>query len=420
MIIRRICGVALLFFAGAAFAADAKPQYFTNVRDAHAAPGTNYVAMDADMWAHTRVDLGDIRLYNGTKEVPYALREQGSAEYSEQHAVRVLNKGVVPDATVFDLDMQGVDQYDQVTLQVNQKDFNTEVRVFGSNDIEGKNAIKLAVAPIFDFSKQKLGSNLTIQLPPSTFRYLHLTIPGLLANSGHTIMPEHITGATASNTNRTTAIWDAVGVSILRGQNPHESVFEIEVPKGVPLDRLQFAMPGERVNFRRNVTVEARRDDKRLKPDEGWEAVAGGEISRVRWVGGNIHEELEIATHDTRAMHWRVTVQNGDDPPLPVQVTAQTVERRIYFDPQGTSIVRVYYGDEQVPAPVYDYAKFFRDADAKKATEAKLGPAMDNPEFASRPDERAWTERNGWVLWTAMVAAVLGIGIVALRGLKRA
>src|SRR5262249_30870971 len=112
-----------------------------------------------------------------------------------------------------------------------------------------------------------------------------------------------------------------------------------------------------------------------------------------------------------------VTIQNGDDPPLPIaSVKALSLERRIYFDPRGHSSLRLYYGDPKVEGPTYDYAKFFQqDADARTA---QLRPPEANPEFSGRPDDRLWSERHRAVMWAAMMVAVAVLGVMALRGLK--
>ncbi len=79
----------------------------------------------------------------------------------------------------------------------------------------------------------------------------------------------------------------------------------------------------------------------------------------------------------------------------------------------------MYYGDPMLDAPVYDYAKFFENGEPN-AVEAPLGSGQHNSAYTGRPDERPWTEKHPWVLWTALIAAVLGLGAVALKGLKSA
>ncbi len=76
----------------------------------------------------------------------------------------------------------------------------------------------------------------------------------------------------------------------------------------------------------------------------------------------------------------------------------------------------LYYGDAKLVSPVYDYAKLFaRDPNAALA---ELGSPVANPEYTPRPDDRPWSERHAWLLWAALIIAVLGLGTIALRGLK--
>ena len=64
---------------------------------------------------------------------------------------------------------------------------------------------------------------------------------------------------------------------------------------------------------------------------------------------------------DTAPDQLKITVDNGDNPPLAIiGVQLLSVERRVYFDPQGKSALRLYYGDAKLVSPVYDYARFFK------------------------------------------------------------
>jgi len=128
-------------------------------------------------------------------------------------------------------------------------------------------------------------------------------------------------------------------------------------------------------------------------------------------------EDLDIDVYVQSAKQITATIENGDDPALPIElVQPLSIERRLYFDPKGKSSLQLYYGDPKLESPSYDYAKFFQQS--AEAVGAQLGPAQANPQFTGRPDDRPWTERNGYVLWIAMVVAVLVLGGLALRGLK--
>jgi hypothetical protein len=115
----------------------------------------------------------------------------------------------------------------------------------------------------------------------------------------------------------------------------------------------------------------------------------------------------------------KVIIYNGDDPPLKLtSARLQQLERRIYFDAPGSGEMTLYYGDDKLEPPVYDYAKLFLLA--RDAAPAQLGGEAANTAFTGRPDERPWTERHPAVLWIAIVAAVLVLGAIALRSMKSA
>src|SRR5262249_24811336 len=129
-----------------------------------------------------------------------------------------------------------------------------------------------------------------------------------------------------------------------------------------------------------------------------------------------VAEELAIRIGGSPLPHINVVVDNGDDAPLGIRaITPQSYERRIYFEPGGRSALRLYFGDPQFEAPVYDYAKMFREA--ADAAPARLGAAISNSAFIPRADDRPWSERHPSVLWIAMIAAVAVLAALAVRGL---
>ena len=112
-----------------------------------------------------------------------------------------------------------------------------------------------------------------------------------------------------------------------------------------------------------------------------------------------------------------VMVHNGDDPPLKLSgVRLQQLERRIYFDAPEQSALTLYYGDEKLEAPTYDYAKLFVRDQAAGLVQA--GAESANPAYSGRPDDRPWSDRHPAMLWIAILAAVGILGEIALRSLR--
>jgi hypothetical protein len=180
----------------------------------------------------------------------------------------------------------------------------------------------------------------------------------------------------------------------------------------MPVERVTFTIPASSVNFNRTVAFS----------DEHGNEFQRGAISRVRMNRGGqtvTSEDLDIDLYAHAASQITIRIENGDDPALPIQaVRPLSVERRLYFDPKGKSSLQLYYGDSKLEAPTYDYAKFFQPS--ADAAVAKLGPAQANPQYAGRPDDRPWSERHTFVLWAAMVLAVVVLGALAIKGLKGA
>jgi hypothetical protein len=177
----------------------------------------------------------------------------------------------------------------------------------------------------------------------------------------------------------------------------------------VPLNRISFQIDPHQVNFRRIVTIE----------DAQGVQVSSGEITRVRVSRAGrlvINEEMAVDTSGNSG-NLTINVDNGDNPPLDITaVQPLTLERRVYFDPQGKTTLKLYYGDDKLSAPVYDYARFFHLDDSP--VQAQLDPGTHNPQYSGRPDQRPWSERHTAILWTAMLIAVLALAILALRGLR--
>jgi len=399
--------IPLLLLFGAAGAAshhEAAIPYFTNVREVRIAePGRqNFIIVDEELWNHSRLDLADLRLYDEQTPVQYALSEQRAGVSSEESAARILNLGATAGHTEFDVDVEGIAEYDRVRLRLDAHDFVATASVSGGN-VLGKTAeVQLPPSTLYDFSKEQLGSNSEIKLPTSSFRYLHIKL-------SRGILPQQVRAATIFNLREQQASWTKVGSCSGPQASQRFTVITCTLPSKVPLNRVEFRIPPEQVNFRRAVTIQ----------DAAESLVSSGEISRVRVNrGGTLvtHEDLAVNLSG-RYGQITINIDNADNPPLTLSsVQPLTLERRIYFDPAGKSGIRLYYGDPGLAAPIYDYARFLH-VDSS-AAQAQLGPGMHNAEYTGRPDERPWSERHGAVLWSAMIAAVLILSVLALLGLK--
>jgi hypothetical protein len=401
----KLAGALLLVFVVVAAPGPPEPaiSYFTNVRDVHIAQPDrqNFFLVDEELWTHSRPDLGDLRLYDGEMPVQYAFSEQRAGVSSEEVEAKILNLGSVSGHTEFDLDVGGIAEYDRIRLRLDVHDFVATASVSGG-DAPGKASVELTPSTLYDFTKEQLGSSSLVKLPKSSFRYLHIRLaPG--------IRPDQVKGATIYNLREQQAAWTKVGSCAPPQAKKRLTVIACDIPEKVPVNRVLLHVAPAQVNFRRTVSVE----------DAKGRQVASGDISRVRVNRGGtlvIAEELAINV-GTSSGRLTLTIDNGENPPLSI-VGAEplSLERRIYFDPQGKTALRLYYGDEKLSAPAYDYARFFH-LDASPA-EAQLAAGAHNAQYAGRPDDRPWSEQHTAILWGAMLLAVLVLAVLALRGLR--
>ena len=383
--------------------------YFTNRRTVTpgAAGRQNYIVIDEDIWNHARKDLADIRLYDphGT-QAPYSLIEQRGGIFSEEQPAKILNLGAIKGHTEFDVAAGEIAEYDHIRLQLNAKDFVTTASVEGTNAAGQGRGTKLGSFTLYDFSRENLGSNSVLKLPPSSFPYLHVRL-----SSG--IRPEQVKGATIYNVQEKQSAWTDVGLCHPGEQKEHSTILICDIPSRVPLERILFRVAPRQTNFRRNVSV----------TDEHGGQVASGGITRIRMNrGGTMVTSEELAVKVIPGQdsdRLTVTIDNGDDPALTFDsVQPQSIERRLYFEPQSETALNLYYGDQKLAAPVYDYAKFFKADPA--AVKARLGTGTHNAAYHGRPDDRPWSERHRSLLWTAMLLAVAVLAGLAIRGLKTA
>lgn len=377
---------------------------FTNMREIKVEQPNqqNFFIVDQELWTHSRPDLGDIRVYDGDGPVQYYLSEQRAEISSEEVEAKILNLGTVSGHTEFDLDAENIPAYDRIRLRLEAKDFVISASAAGSNALGHEPYSQLPASTLYDFTSEQLGSNFALKLPPSSFRYLHIKL-----SKG--ILPSQVKGAAISNRREQQASWTTAGSCSPLQQKPRDTVIACDVPAKVPLNRILFQIAPGQINFRRRVIVQNAKGQEE----------AQGEISRVK-----INRAGSLVTAEDLAIPVSgsggaivLNIDNEDNPPLEITaVQPLSLERRIYFDPQGKSLLKLYYGDEKLSPPVYDYARFFRLEPSPAA--AQLAAGAHNPLYTARPDERPWSERHTGILWGAMILAVLALTALAIRGLR--
>lgn len=381
--------------------------YFKYQRQIGAASegGQHYTVVDETVWQHSLPNLDDLRIYAAGKEIPYARRTMWGSRETEQKTVRLLQPGALGGKTQFLLDMSGVSEYDRITLTLKTKNYVAHARVEGQDDSHGTQWANLGTTTLFDLTEEKLGHNSTLQLPVSTYKYLRVTVDGL-------VKPSDVQGGAAGIERAQEAVWRDLSSEPKQTQEGKDTVLTFAVPDNVPVERLMLSIDSAQGNFQRGIEMQSDKESM----------IGAGEITRIHMQrnGGRIDVNrtwlsLSAQTHD----ELRAVIHNGDDAPLRItRARLQQYERRIYFDCDAGTSLGLYYGDQKLDAPVYDYAKLFQSD--VSAVQVQIGREEANAAYTGRPDDRPWSERHPAVLWAAILAAVAILGGIAVRSIKSA
>jgi hypothetical protein len=369
--------------------------------------GQHYLAVDETVWKHARSDLGDLRIYAGEIETPYSLVVERGSRERKRTDVPVLQQSTVAGKTQFLIDMSQLAEYDHLDLKLATKNFVAHAWVEGQDDPHGQRWASLGDSILYDLSKENLGGNHMLRLPRATYKYLRVTID-------RAVKPEEVQGATSEMGEEQPALWREVSGTPKQEQKDKDTVFTFDVGENVPVERVMFLVEPTQPNFRRKLEIQNEKG--------AW--LGSGEINRIHMLRGGQKIDSDVQNVDffnngqeSGLKIIKVIIHNGDDPPLKLSAASlQQLERRLYFDAPARAQLTLYYGDEKLEPPVYDYAKLFqRD---KAAAAAQLGPEASNAAYTGRPDDRPWSERHPAVLWIAIIAAVAVLGGVALRSIR--
>jgi len=424
--------LALLLFWQAAVPASPGPetvqQYSRYQRTIalDAGAGRMCVVVDAQIFPHAAASLKDLRLYQGTREIPYALTLSEPVQ-AEGDTARVLNLGVRNlgargQSIVFDLQMPNR-PYTDIDLDLAGQDFLATATVSGLVSPQSSDATQLGEFTLFDLTSQHLSRSTTLHLQESSFPYLHVALTASAVPGTHsfTLSPRMVRGATVPPSREAQSLYTVAAETTAVIQQGRQTVATFALPERVPVERVSFVVaPDFKSNFSRDVRVS---DHPEGTPESAAEVI-DGTILRVRLnqAGHEIRQQqlsvpATLGANMQGAASVKVAIDNGDDAPLPIAaIQLEMRQRMLCFSASTAEPVTLFYGDTGLAAPQYDYARFF-SATARTET-AQLGPVQLNPAYRARPDTRALTERYPDILWIALLAVICILAVVALRSAR--
>jgi uncharacterized membrane protein len=400
------------------------------------APGFYRVEIDPEIYRHSKstvAPLGDLRIAGpgpGGQEVPYLVRPVPVAAPEVLHRATLVDPVVRPDGTaqaVLDLGRPGL-KHSQVRLTVVDaatgsgpppNDYLRHTRVEVSTDevhfsplAEGARIYRIRAGGT---PASPLASHHTVEYPLSDARYVRITVlPGADGQRLRIVEAQvaYVTPASQPLSRRLAVPRDLRPRELRAGTS--ELVFDLGAP-GVPVSSLVLDVAT--AAFERRAVVWA------STHGAYWTEVGGGWLHRAPAAAGAVQENLALPVTDTRKRYLRLTIDDGDDPPLDVRAASiEYMVEELVLHARAAGQHTLYLGSEQLGPPHYDLAAVLaRAGDASlKLRPARLGALDANPRYGQvETGPRPWSERYRTVVILVVASVVALLALWTVRLLRR-
>jgi len=327
------------------------------------------VEPDGRLYAHTARDLSDVRVVDADgNQVPW--REAPQPATIVQRPLPVLDRGRRGALAV--VRVRTTAPVDRLTLVVPDRRFVGTALVYGSTD--DRTWTKVASSQIYSVGGAVRSRSTTVLLPANDFRYLEV---------------------------RATQVSRIGGVLV--SASPRATLRRI--PASVRITGASVAVD---LGYANTPVDELRITSTTPRYDRPYTLTAHGLT-----LTGELRGPTVIPV-DAQTRYLRLTVDNGDDPPLRgLRVTAYARPRPLLIEGGHPPPLTMYYG-ARVSAPVYDFARLPLQSTPVPAT---LGLERLNPGFRV-VDRRSLFARHPTLVTAALAAAaglLVAAGALALR-----
>ena len=358
---------------------------------------TGRVAFEPDglLLAHARGGLADMRVVDAEgNQVPW---RRVPEEIVGPGPAVLLNSGRRGNQAVALIDTGPRRRfYERADLDIAGGNFVGRVTVLGADRRAGPYT-QLSTTTVFDVRGATSARSTTVVFPPTDFRFLELRATGVSRIEGATVFGPFERSQIVRRRHA------RLSGDVERGRT---SVYTLDFGvRGIPVTRLEI-WADRTARYDRPVSVDGS-NDRRV-----FTSLGGGRMTRAPGISSRV---IEI---DSRFRYLRVTIENGDDPPLRFIMTetygpsfATMVERG------HPTPLRLYYGDPNLDAPSYEFARLPAERPEGILDPSRLAPEQLNPDFEL--PGKTFGERNRWLIQVALVAAALMVAVAGFLALRR-
>ena len=434
--------VVVLLASSAVYHADAADDWSLAWRLDNAAAPAGFVRVDLTpaFVDASAPSLSDIRIVPNSfaeapwdeaksTQIPYMLHHppSGGVQVEEWKPLQVINRVYEPN------------QYEQIVLDYGEPRLKNQLRITLSGEnfrrrvtIEGSDEGRFWSKVredgwLYDISEPHGNYRVdTIDFPVNNFRYVRVTVHHMaddprridiegvraLHEETHAVEPEPVSIASrmerVDERARTTDVILDLGFRNL-------PVSLLKLTTEAPYFYRAFEVSGRNENTQR---IERKTETgwDQTEREAPWAAVGRGVMYRTL-ENGVSDEDLTI---ECRApyRYLRVRIHDQDNPPLtlgPIEVYRRPLPSIIVENDPSVAVV-VLSGNASVGAPSFDLARSVRDLDVETLPVVAFA---DTPVTRSIEALAPWTARHAWVIWVALVVAVLVVGGLIVTNLAK-
>jgi hypothetical protein len=196
---------------------------------------------------------------------------------------------------------------------------------------------------------------------------------------------------------------------------PGCSVFEWTVDcRNLPVASTRFVVDDP--YFSRQYVLEGSDDGKH------WTLISSGTLNRTQWEKHCV-DALSTMKGFLTQKRLRLTVTDGDNPPLSVQAPDLWGRTgQLCFDVTGRKAITLFAGNARMTAPNYDLAQSVRDLRFDTLPEVRLGGLEERPADPPEPVEEP-ADNSRYFMWGMLGVAVcvmLAIVLSSMAAMRRA
>lgn len=148
---------------------------------------------------------------------------------------------------------------------------------------------------------------------------------------------------------------------------------------------------------------------------EPWQPFSEGAVYRFS-AAGSVEESLTLDLKGRKYRYLQLRIDNDDDPPLHFDgARVARLGQFVDFHAKFSGRYVLYFGNPQAAQPRYDIVHYIDRLRTEGVDSATLGRALANPAFGQAEQTVPWSERHKALLWAALLAVMIVLGLLVYR-----